>query len=551
MIIQNIAALQAITSPVSNEIYEVLSYYSPGDNGGGTFYWDSLSTETHNGGTIFTGAPATGRWKRSYTTFIDLRWFGVKDGIDCSSSLTAALSLSDMVILEDKTFTTTNTVVIPSNKHLCGKGAVISSTANPILSVLPSSERIEITGLSITGNGNNTAIEITGNYSNSYNSTAKACDLTFLRVTQCALSLKLTNARKINLISCEFYSKSGIYYYDRTAEVNIDNCFIVSDSSTASDFGLKVEANPASSPQIPEGLSVSNTMFYLFPVNLWITDLFIGMFTSCYFDATNRDQNIRMEYGIKNEGVLFNNCWFFNKGISYTPVAPAAPKLFRSSVSNCYFQAQSGISVNIQPMSHEIAISSCRFTGSTTGTQVGMLCANNNNNISLSDCNFSYYESVAQFKGAGQYNTLSGIVCNGLTTPYYFEYPVNVSNAEGMSRSFQNTISQGYSFPAAGNISSITGIFHGGVYKITLSGALTISHAGFVLLNLPTGALVLDGVYRHLDLSSNPVEISWLVQMADYGVSGTISVLSETLGNGAAGSFSNSYFNYFSIVRLS
>ncbi len=54
----------------------------------------------------------------------------------------------------------------------------------------------------------------------------------------------------------------------------------------------------------------------------------------------------------------------------------------------------------------------------------------------------------------------SVIVCNGL----------------------QNTISLGYSFPVAGNISSLTGIFSGGIYKITLSGAITISHAGYLLL---------------------------------------------------------------------
>ncbi|SEW52886.1 hypothetical protein [Chitinophaga arvensicola] len=551
MIIQNIAALQAIATPLTNETYDVLGYYAPGDNGGGAFYWDSASSETPNAGTILSGVSSTGRWKRIYTTFIDLRWFGVKDGIDCSSQLTTALSLSDVVILEDKTFTTTNTVIIPSYKQLCGKGAVISSTADPILSIQPYAERIELSGLSITGSGNNTAIEITGIHSGQYASTAKACDLTFVRVTKCGLSLKLTNARKVNLLSCEFYSKSGIYYYDCTAEVNIDNCFIVSDSSSTSDFGLKVEANTASAPQTPEGLSVSNTMFYQFPVNLWITDLFIGTFSSCYFDATGKDQNIRMEYKIKNDGTLFNNCWFFSQGINYTPQAPASPKLFRSSVNNCYFQAQSGISVSIQPMAHEIAVSNCRFNGSTTGTQVGLVCANNNNNISLSDCNFAYYESIAQFKGAGQYNTVSGIVCNGLTTPYYFEYPVNIFNSEGMPRSFQNTIPQGYSFPVAGSISSLTGIFNGGVYKITLNGAITVSHAGYLLLNLPAGAKVLDGVYRHLDLSSNPVEISWLVQMAEYGVSGTISVLSETLGNGAAGNFSTSFFNYFSIVKMS
>lgn len=548
MIIQNIDALKALASPVATEIYEVLCYYTPGDNGGGSFYWDSLSGEAPNNGTIIQGV-ASGRWKRIYTTFIDLRWFGVKDGIDCSASLTAALGLSNIVILENKVFTTSTTVVVPSNKQLSGKGATISSTANPVLSVQASSERIEITGLSIAGNGSNTAIEITGNYTNSYASTAKACDLNFVRVTNCALSLKLTNARKINLQSCEFNSKSGIYYYDRTAEVNIDNCFIVSNSSGPDDYGLKAEANPGNAPQTPEGLTVSNTLFYLFPVNIWIKDLFISMFSNCYFDATGRAQNVLMEYEIKNEGSQFNNCWFLNQGISYAPVAATNVKPYRSSVSNCYFQSQSGTTINIKSWAHEIAISSSRFNGLLTGTQVGLVCANLNNNISLSDCNFSYYESVAQFKGNGQFNTVSNIVCNGTVAPYYCQYPVNISNAEGMPRSLQSTIAQGYSFPVAGNISSITGIFFGGIYKVVLSGVISTSHAGYVVLNLPMGCKVLDGTYRWLEVSNTAVEISWMVQMADYGVNGTISVMSETGGNGSAGSFS-SFFNYFTAVKL-
>lgn len=45
--------------------------------GGGTFYWDSTSEETDNGGTIFSvsGVP-TGRWKRVWHSPINPEWFG-------------------------------------------------------------------------------------------------------------------------------------------------------------------------------------------------------------------------------------------------------------------------------------------------------------------------------------------------------------------------------------------------------------------------------------------------------------------------------------------
>jgi len=55
---------------------DVLGYYTKGDGGGGTFYWDSTSTETDNGGTIIqaTGV-TTGRWKRLYGSILDYKFF--------------------------------------------------------------------------------------------------------------------------------------------------------------------------------------------------------------------------------------------------------------------------------------------------------------------------------------------------------------------------------------------------------------------------------------------------------------------------------------------
>jgi len=70
---------------ISNlEAVNALGYYTKGDGGGGTFYWDSTSTETDNGGTIIqaTGV-TTGRWKRVYSGgAVNVKWFGAKgDGI--------------------------------------------------------------------------------------------------------------------------------------------------------------------------------------------------------------------------------------------------------------------------------------------------------------------------------------------------------------------------------------------------------------------------------------------------------------------------------------
>ena len=75
VIVDTIANMKNLNTEIeANATVELLGYYSKGDGGGGTFYWDSTSIEDDNGGTIIeaTGV-TTGRWKKvsTNTTFID------------------------------------------------------------------------------------------------------------------------------------------------------------------------------------------------------------------------------------------------------------------------------------------------------------------------------------------------------------------------------------------------------------------------------------------------------------------------------------------------
>jgi len=55
---------------------DILGYYTKGDGGGGTFYWDSTSTEADNGGTIIQATGITaGRWKRVFSGAVNIKWF--------------------------------------------------------------------------------------------------------------------------------------------------------------------------------------------------------------------------------------------------------------------------------------------------------------------------------------------------------------------------------------------------------------------------------------------------------------------------------------------
>lgn len=86
-----IALLKQNPGTNPNDHCHVLGYTTPGDCGGGEFYWDSTSTADDNGGTIFSSTGAsTGRWKRLYCGAIYPTWFGAKG--DGSTDDTAILS---------------------------------------------------------------------------------------------------------------------------------------------------------------------------------------------------------------------------------------------------------------------------------------------------------------------------------------------------------------------------------------------------------------------------------------------------------------------------
>jgi hypothetical protein len=77
--VDSIADLRALRAGAFHCV-ELLGYYKPGDGGGGEFFWDALSTESDNRGTIILPAssPAEGRWKRLVEGPLSVKWFGAK-----------------------------------------------------------------------------------------------------------------------------------------------------------------------------------------------------------------------------------------------------------------------------------------------------------------------------------------------------------------------------------------------------------------------------------------------------------------------------------------
>ncbi len=74
------AALSALIGTSSGQVCELLGYYTPGDGGGGTFYWSAGNSSPQNYGTV-AGSSGSGRWVRLFSGAVNVKWFGaVGDG---------------------------------------------------------------------------------------------------------------------------------------------------------------------------------------------------------------------------------------------------------------------------------------------------------------------------------------------------------------------------------------------------------------------------------------------------------------------------------------
>jgi hypothetical protein len=98
----SISALKGITG-TSNEIGILLGALTPGDGGGGTFYYDTNSALSENEGTIVkpTGPPtANGRWIRIYEGTVNVKWFASKVvGGNWSPAVQAAIQVNGAIFL--------------------------------------------------------------------------------------------------------------------------------------------------------------------------------------------------------------------------------------------------------------------------------------------------------------------------------------------------------------------------------------------------------------------------------------------------------------------
>ena len=129
----NIAALRLRSGTTQANAAETLGYYSAGDGGGNSFYWDSASTATDNGGTVIkpTSVGGAGRWLAVDTSYINVKQFGaVGDGVaDDTAAIQAAINYgASKIEIPKGTYIFTNIIINPSLREFIGSGSANTGT---------------------------------------------------------------------------------------------------------------------------------------------------------------------------------------------------------------------------------------------------------------------------------------------------------------------------------------------------------------------------------------------------------------------------------------
>lgn len=157
--IENVAVLKTKSGDFDNQVINLQSYYDGIVGGGQKLFWDAVSTETADDGTIFqvTGV-TTGRWKSVSTSNLNVKQFGVKgDGVTDDTTAFTAAGLHESILVPDGSYLVTGT--ISGEFYTNGDVTIIGGAVNSIFSAKGSnaliSETLGFVSISAAGDTTN------------------------------------------------------------------------------------------------------------------------------------------------------------------------------------------------------------------------------------------------------------------------------------------------------------------------------------------------------------------------------------------------------------
>jgi hypothetical protein len=551
MTFNNVSELKTLSAiPSSNEISTLLGYYAPDDMGGGELYWDADSTEADNLGTIFSvtvgGTPVTtGRWKRIYTSSLNIRWFGAKgDGITADDAaftkcIQTAGSGSEILLGRGNYRLTAGLSFIGySNVRFVGNrctitadftgGSLFTFTLNqPTQQRAEGIEFVEVNFQATDINSGITCLNFSG-----YPKTANPAgpgDYNYyaaIRIIQCNIAnfdtaIRFNICRNILVDNCSILgNKNGIYFLDKHAESMVrDTVIYCAGSANAGTYGIKSESSYSGDYNTNEGLviegcTLDQAQYGIYARNaiFWkIIGNYIGTqlsFDSALYNTGYRAYSILLERdnalptpaNSRTNNIANNN--IYQGAIKISNLTTGIWSLL-SEISDNLFTGMNDNAIQIGPRTAHLNIAGAYVEkvspSSISGAVVELDSDSTVINISKLTSNQSVVSAV-NIKGANvTFTNIEGVVHAGSGT--IINNPSNnsitVSNLRGNGSSIQK---------AFANIA---------VNTYSSSNLLSLNTPSIPVYNGMKGRITLVGAF-------NPSVAGQILQLATFGVSVTI-----------------------------
>ena len=268
-----------------------------------------------------------------------------------------------------------------------------------------------------------------------------SCNVSGCNVATVHNGLILNNGRDIVFDDVRIDCVNAINYLNKSAEVVISNS-LFSSAEWAGRPNVGVGLYCANEGDgYPEGLNMVNTLLYRFKYNFDIRDLFSGIFIGNSFDCDGTEKP-RISYPRTIKGVTevghvtylkFSNNWWHKQAPQWGDGSLTNPRNLHSKVSfDSYTAMSEGTDVIIEKFIHGVSFNSVDHGCDGAGTHIGYVCVGNNNKIKITNPSFENYDSYAQMKGTGEFNSIANIInADNLAIPVTIEYPVDVKNVDG------------------------------------------------------------------------------------------------------------------------
>lgn len=222
------------------------------DGGGGLFFFTPASASTTNLGTVFPSTGVAGRWFRTYSGAVNVRWFGAlgDNAADDYQKITNAVAVSDSVFFPAGTYLTSDEIIPGTGNVLFGEGqtkSVLKATAAFDVSKIVvkfTNSNGELRGLTIDGNNRAT------------HCVSPRASVSNVRVIDCEIKNGVAagyeaveNGSNLLVESCYIHNNSGpgIFLFSGIGQSRIANNFV----SECASYHILIDGGTTGGTTVP------------------------------------------------------------------------------------------------------------------------------------------------------------------------------------------------------------------------------------------------------------------------------------------------------------